>query len=1193
MDRPETLAEIVARYRKALTVSATPRAPGKAPTPPKSPVLESDPLPNKSRAPKPAPAPAPEAEAAPKPAEPAPAPAAPAAPAPAPAAAAPAKSPGFFGRLFARKPAAPGTPAPAKPATATIGQHQPAPPQPGTPEWHAYDYKQNGTRAEAFKSWFGDWEQAPHTASKVIHPETGEPLETQHLPVPPASAVTDKATGKPLVVYHGNPRGEVLEFKKEWLAKRPDSLHFGPGFYFTESGEAAHQYATGATGSAAAKAGQPGGVGSYYLKIHRPFDADVHKIDPSKLPKADRLSVRTALVQQALAEGGRSEALEVGRKFDAGEYAFKYQELTDTAGVGGFGASKSGIAQLLKELGYDGITVKGPPVDPKAAADSNRFWVAFEPHQVKGVRNQGTFDGSHPHVLKAIDTLPAPQAIALAVRLTGATGIRTRAHARATYLKAMGVAAPKPPAAPKAAPAPAPAPKAAPAPAPVAAPAPQPSSPNVAAAPTPAPAPKSPAAPKPVAPPTTEELENGTLGAHLHPNVHVRNVNGQDWVLKGRNGKRADVENESVASGLARSVGLNVPQVHAVKMYGQDHAAVEHVAGTPLVRMTPEERRAALANVPKDQIDKHALFDHLIGNADPNHGNYMVTPDGQFTAIDKEKSLSAGVGRSAAFRVPFFLEDAHPEPGKAAGDYEFHPDSVAEMATRGVEMAAKLRAAGRTADAEGVQRRAEVLANLAKLNRPVSATMINQAGHLYDRTSPTPGLVGRVAAMLGSKWKAFRGQAGYAGPAVQKAFDSRGKFKASSKPNPDQHALWSEEDHPRETEAHDGKKPGEFAPKDEAKPAGAESPRVGGMTPEEMATVAARNGHDYDEVLAKIRRKPGAWVQAVNDWKAAEDTEKKRQRQDVREKNWKPSEKQQAVLDRIGTGRRFPAYADEPMYAAHKAATQSLIKRGVLERTETPERVHYDVVRPPTPLPEFAPKTAAKVSATAYNTDAGGANTPVEDTKMGISLKWKKVSDGYEAEDARTSSSFAIVRERSKWRLLVDGDEYASPDSLANLKDVARTLVEDRASRVGISEEKPPKAKPVTIGGGIPAKKDHTDRYVPDLPANFVKRAGDYMTSNEHYWFKDLHDRWVEANEKRIDAKHRYDATPTHAESEAEPTVTRMGPGGMYEFENERAIGWHEAHELYETAKEEQKEIEKEYFPKVKDVLAKMKEGAR
>ncbi len=251
--------------------------------------------------------------------------------------------------------------------------------------------KKDPVATPEFKSWFGE--------SKVVD-KHGKPQETHE-----AQSAADTG-GKPLAVYHGNPRGVITEFKKEWAEKRPEQMWYGGGFYFTEDHEAGKAYASGATGSSAKGTG---GVGSYYLKSHKPFDADKDSIDPSKLPEIDRKAVRSAIVQKVLSEDGRSEALEKGREFDEGKLKLKYRELTDTAGVGGFGASKQGIAQLLKSMGHDSITVLGPDV-PGGKPGGNRFWVVFEPTQIKSTNNSGKFDGSTGDTLNAHQIQPRDEA---------------------------------------------------------------------------------------------------------------------------------------------------------------------------------------------------------------------------------------------------------------------------------------------------------------------------------------------------------------------------------------------------------------------------------------------------------------------------------------------------------------------------------------------------------------------------------------------------------------------------------------------------------------------------------------------------------------------------------------------------------------------------------------------------------------
>lgn len=346
-------------------------------------------------------------------------------------------SSGFFSRLFQKKranaPAAAPTPsAQLSSPNGNAAQPQPVQPLPAVTTVHPdvqraiTDFKARGTRSDAFKQFFGDWENEPEKASKVVHPATGEPQPTFNLP--------DEATRKPgapsvpTPVYHGTPNGVFHVFDKNKIAN-PEHLLFGPGFYFTEDPKAAEVFARGGQ-SEQAKGSSPT-VMSYYLKAHNPFDVDKHKINPLDLPPLDRATVRASYVQKALAEEGRSAALEAGQEFDAGKVGFGYRELTSDKGVGGLGASKTGIQELLRKKGYDALTLQA---DDVGEPGKNRYWIVFDGNQAKSVNNRGTFDMNAQHVLKALGLLPAPDAIALASALTGVRHMRRRAQARAAIL---------------------------------------------------------------------------------------------------------------------------------------------------------------------------------------------------------------------------------------------------------------------------------------------------------------------------------------------------------------------------------------------------------------------------------------------------------------------------------------------------------------------------------------------------------------------------------------------------------------------------------------------------------------------------------------------------------------------------------------------------------------------------------------
>lgn len=99
---------------------------------------------------------------------------------------------------------------------------------------NSLDYKTNGVKAKAFKSWFGDWEQAKQTGdysnvSKVLN-EKKEPQEM--------SSVMVDDNGDPLKMLHGTTADFFTEFDKN----KARGGRYGAGFYFTENKEKANAY---------------------------------------------------------------------------------------------------------------------------------------------------------------------------------------------------------------------------------------------------------------------------------------------------------------------------------------------------------------------------------------------------------------------------------------------------------------------------------------------------------------------------------------------------------------------------------------------------------------------------------------------------------------------------------------------------------------------------------------------------------------------------------------------------------------------------------------------------------------------------------------------------------------------------------------------------------------------------------------
>lgn len=92
------------------------------------------------------------------------------------------------------------------------------------------------TQSQQFTRWFGDWQNKPATASKVVGKD-----------------------GTPLIVYHGT-NADFFVFKKNNRRTR-GNLNFGEGYYFTSSRNMVENYADGENGR----------VVEVYIAIRNPY----------------------------------------------------------------------------------------------------------------------------------------------------------------------------------------------------------------------------------------------------------------------------------------------------------------------------------------------------------------------------------------------------------------------------------------------------------------------------------------------------------------------------------------------------------------------------------------------------------------------------------------------------------------------------------------------------------------------------------------------------------------------------------------------------------------------------------------------------------------------------------------------------------------------------------------------------------
>ena len=131
-------------------------------------------------------------------------------------------------------------------------------------------------RTKAFKEWFGDWENNPENASKVVD-ENGEPL----------------------VVYHGT--GSVFtSFDKEMIGANVNQD--SDGFFFTDKLKSAEEYANNTPWETPRENGNVMGV---FLSISKPYTSKIDfdpidewdnnyesYIDKSKKKNADGIIVK-------------------------------------------------------------------------------------------------------------------------------------------------------------------------------------------------------------------------------------------------------------------------------------------------------------------------------------------------------------------------------------------------------------------------------------------------------------------------------------------------------------------------------------------------------------------------------------------------------------------------------------------------------------------------------------------------------------------------------------------------------------------------------------------------------------------------------------------------------------------------------------------------------------------------------------
>lgn len=209
------------------------------------------------------------------------------------------------------------------------------------------------TETKEFKAWFGD--------SKVV----------------------DK-NGKPLVVYHGAPRGFSGDsFDESRIGDQNDRTfnpQFGEGFYFSTA-KTASEYA-----------GDKGQVVPAYLKIENPL------LNDEKVSEGQVKSVRDLLSKSEQKDFDRSFNIPAYGSEEKGYGKDLYRSLQNSYKGGELEGKSEGTAAdrfatgILKKAGFDGV------IQGKLGTDDAEI-VVFHPTQIKSaIGNKGTWSRTDPNI---------------------------------------------------------------------------------------------------------------------------------------------------------------------------------------------------------------------------------------------------------------------------------------------------------------------------------------------------------------------------------------------------------------------------------------------------------------------------------------------------------------------------------------------------------------------------------------------------------------------------------------------------------------------------------------------------------------------------------------------------------------------------------------------------------------------------
>lgn len=222
---------------------------------------------------------------------------------------------------------------------------------------------ENVTKTQQFKRWFGDWENHPKAASKVVN-----------------------ADGTPKVVYHGT-NADFWTFSLANRGKNGEKL--GVGYYFVDNKSSAERY-----GDRVVEA---------YLDIKKPASAEVMEISRKDWEKF----LDFAMEHRDEYIDGEWKGNEINKEYELTNYDYGSNDAALIKGfLNGIAAGNKDVTEAYLEMlkdstGYDGIAYN---------TDDTDYYVAFTPEQIKSATdNIGTFDKDNKDIRYSKELMTAEE----------------------------------------------------------------------------------------------------------------------------------------------------------------------------------------------------------------------------------------------------------------------------------------------------------------------------------------------------------------------------------------------------------------------------------------------------------------------------------------------------------------------------------------------------------------------------------------------------------------------------------------------------------------------------------------------------------------------------------------------------------------------------------------------------------------